>query len=59
MVLKTWLFVRKLKSLFILDHTNLFKFHQHVVQSGFKECIETRDILTSNVGMSDGSREEI
>ena len=40
MVLKNPFFCQKLKILCILDHTILFKFHLHVVQTFFKECME-------------------
>ena len=45
--LKTRFFVKQLKILYSFDHTILFTFIWHVVQTFFKECMER--LQTSNV----------
>ena len=47
-------FVKKLKISCSLDHTILFKFHYHVVQTFCKECMEK--LKTSNISISNGSK---
>ena len=53
---KNIFFVKKLKFLCSLDHTILFKFYKHGVQTFFKECMER--LYTSNVNIGNSSREE-
>ena len=45
--------VKKLKILYSLDNTILFKFHQHVIHILIKECMER--LYTSNVSISNGN----
>ena len=47
--------VKNLKISCHLDHTILFKFHQHEVQTFLKECMER--LKTFDVSISNGSRE--
>ena len=56
LVLKNIFFVKKLKISCSFNHTNLFKFYLHVVQTFCKEWMER--LWTFNVSINNGSTEE-